>query len=88
MESTMFFGAGTAVDPAQRASRIYSAYSRLRTNKKDAFGRVLIRQQFEETTKSASAKQDWTTKQAALNFGWVPPVFVQLRVENRLFGVL
>lgn len=24
---------------------------------------------------SASAKQDWTTKQAALNFGWVPPVF-------------
>ena len=49
---------------------------------------MLIRQQFEETTKSASAKQDWTTKQAALNFGWVLPVFVQLRVENRLFGVL
>ena len=37
---------------------------------------------------AAYAKQDWTTKQAALNFGWVLPVFVQLRVENRLFSVL
>ena len=36
---------------------------------------------------SASAKQDWTTKQAALNFGWVLPVFVQLRVENQLIFV-
>ena len=47
-----------------------------------------IRQEFEKTTKSASAKQDWTTKQAALSFGWVSPVFVHLRVENLLFGVL
>lgn len=39
----MFFGAGTAVDPAQRAGRVYSAYSRLRTNKKDAEGRGFVR---------------------------------------------
>ena len=36
---------------------------------------------------AASAKQDWTTKQAALNFGWVLPVFVQLRAENQLIFV-
>ena len=36
----------------------------------------------------ASAKQDWTTKQAALNVGWVLPVFVHLRVENHLFFAL
>ena len=47
-----------------------------------------IRQLFEKTTKSASAKQDWTTKQAALSFGWVLPVFVHLRVENCLFSPL
>jgi hypothetical protein len=40
LESTMFFGAGTAVDPAQRASRVFSAYFRLRTNKKDAERRL------------------------------------------------
>ena len=34
-----------------------------------------------------TSKQDWTTKQAALNFGWVLPVFVQLRVENQLIFV-
>ena len=37
---------------------------------------------------SASAKQDWTTKQAALNVGWVLTVFVHLRVENYLFFAL
>ena len=37
---------------------------------------------------SASAKQDWTTKQAALNVGWVLPVFVHLRVANHLFFAL
>ena len=47
-----------------------------------------IRQYFKKITKSASAMQDWTTKQAALNFGWVSPVFVHLRVENLLFWVL
>lgn len=36
---------------------------------------------------AAYAKQDWTTKQAALNFGWVLPVFVQLRAENQLIFV-
>ena len=37
--------------------------------KKQRICRVPIRQLFEKTTKSASAKQDWTTKQAALSFG-------------------
>ena len=32
-------------------------------------------------------EQDWT-KQATFNFGWMPPVFVRLRVEKRLFSAL
>ena len=56
--------------------------------KEKSIRRVPIRQQFEKTTKSASAKQDWTTKQAALSFGWVLPVFVHLRVENHRLSAL
>ena len=32
-------------------------------------------------------RQDWT-KQATFNFGWMPPVFMRLRVEKRLFSAL
>ena len=56
--------------------------------KKERVCRVPIRQLFEKTTKSASAKQDWTTKQAALSFGWVLSVFVHLRVENHRLSAL
>lgn len=56
-------------------------------NKTRQLGRVPIRQKFEKITKSASVRQDWT-KQATFNFGWMPPVFVHLRVEFRLFSPL
>lgn len=42
----------------------------------------------EGITKSASIKQDWTTKQTTFNFGLVSSVFVRLRVENRSFAAL